>query len=294
MLGEVLGGVIGGGLGLIGAHQNKVANVEANEKNAQLQREFAQNGLRWKVEDAKAAGIHPLYALGASGYSAAPSFVGDSSMGNAMADLGQNVSRAIQSGRTPEEQDLAKLTLANVKTDLYGKQIDNAIRAEQLKQLQSAGKGIPGSGSTNFIPGQADSRNLVEEVPLKKTVSQPDRPGQEAGWRPDVSYSRSDDAFHPQIPESLSESMEDQLIPQVMWGLRNYVLPNLGAGDPPAASQLPPGFDKWNWSVKKQGWVPAKKTYWEKRTDTVTDEDLPQWLRKGRDWAQKHRKEWAK
>lgn len=29
-----------------------------------IQREFAQQGIRWKVEDAKAAGLHPLYALG--------------------------------------------------------------------------------------------------------------------------------------------------------------------------------------------------------------------------------------
>lgn len=31
---------------------------------ADLQREFAQHGIRWRVEDARAAGLHPLAALG--------------------------------------------------------------------------------------------------------------------------------------------------------------------------------------------------------------------------------------
>lgn len=41
--------------------ETKRANI-ANEK---LQREFAQQGIQWKVQDAKHAGIHPLAALGA-------------------------------------------------------------------------------------------------------------------------------------------------------------------------------------------------------------------------------------
>lgn len=41
-------------------------------KNANLQREFAQNSIQWRVNDAKRAGIHPLYALGAQGSSYTP------------------------------------------------------------------------------------------------------------------------------------------------------------------------------------------------------------------------------
>lgn len=42
------------------------------DKNIALQREFAQHGIRWRVEDAKAAGVHPMYALGAGGAAFAP------------------------------------------------------------------------------------------------------------------------------------------------------------------------------------------------------------------------------
>jgi len=50
-----------------------LANRKANKDNEAAQREFAQQGLRWKVEDAKAAGLHPLYALGGSGAAFSPS-----------------------------------------------------------------------------------------------------------------------------------------------------------------------------------------------------------------------------
>lgn len=48
------------------------AREQANS-NAALQREFAQNGIRWRVEDAKAAGLHPMYALTGGGAAFAPS-----------------------------------------------------------------------------------------------------------------------------------------------------------------------------------------------------------------------------
>lgn len=41
-------------------------------RNVALQREFAQNSIQWRVDDAKNAGIHPLYALGAQGASYTP------------------------------------------------------------------------------------------------------------------------------------------------------------------------------------------------------------------------------
>lgn len=45
----------------------------ANRENAQNQREFAQMGIQWRVADAKAAGLHPLYALGGGGATYQPS-----------------------------------------------------------------------------------------------------------------------------------------------------------------------------------------------------------------------------
>lgn len=54
------------GLNLLGGYLGSKSASDANQSNAELQREFAQHGIRWKVADAKAAGIHPLAALGAT------------------------------------------------------------------------------------------------------------------------------------------------------------------------------------------------------------------------------------
>lgn len=92
---EALGNIAGA---LIGAKSQR----RANESNEATQREFAQHGIRWRVEDAKAAGLHPLYALGGGGatYSPAAQPVFDG------ASLGQNLSRAAKAFSTSEEQAL--------------------------------------------------------------------------------------------------------------------------------------------------------------------------------------------
>ena len=69
----VWGTVISAGSNLIGGYLQNRSNERINSQNLgfsyeQLaqQREFAQQGIRWRVEDAQKAGIHPLYAMGAS------------------------------------------------------------------------------------------------------------------------------------------------------------------------------------------------------------------------------------
>jgi len=107
------------------------------DKNIQLQKDFAQQGIRWKVADAKAAGIHPLYALGAQTHSFAPVSVGSN-----FGDMGQDISRAINATRTQEEKDDAYT--ASIKTlDLQNKSLQNDLLASQIRKLNAAGTGPP-------------------------------------------------------------------------------------------------------------------------------------------------------
>lgn len=100
----ILGAAATVGSALLGAKSQK----SANEDNYERQKEFAQMGIQWKVEDAKRAGLHPLYALGGSGATYSPSsqpiFDGPS--------LGQNLSRAASAFTSSAEQ---KLRDANLK-----------------------------------------------------------------------------------------------------------------------------------------------------------------------------------
>lgn len=45
---------------------------EQRAQNIALQREFAQNSIRWRVKDAKKAGLHPLFGLSGGGASFSP------------------------------------------------------------------------------------------------------------------------------------------------------------------------------------------------------------------------------
>lgn len=252
---------------LVGAHQDRLEQRREqsfqdylSQKNIDLQKEFAQNGIQWKVKDAEAAGIHPLYALGANTTSFSPISVGSSGGGNSLngnlaRNMGQNISRAMNAAATQEDREMRELRLAAAKADVEGKTLENQIRLSQLNQMKAVGP--PMAGSDNFIPGQGNSP-LVEDQALKRTVSAPGRPAQEAGWRPDVSYSRTDTGLAPMIPTSLSESLEDDVIGSLMWRMRNQVMPNFtGEGKPPK-TMLPPGANDWDYNFGKQEWQPVK------------------------------------
>lgn len=136
MLGSLISAganIIGGLLGRQGAkEQNEIALQQA-ARNEALQREFAQNGIRWKVDDAKRAGIHPLYALGASTTSFSPVSVGATNEMAPLADmsrnLGQDLSRAANATRTaPERVAATKLTALQ----LEGAQLDNDLKRTQI------------------------------------------------------------------------------------------------------------------------------------------------------------------
>lgn len=155
MIGPIISGIgslVGGVLGYQGQKQaNEIAQQNA-ERNIQLQKDFAQQGIRWKVEDAKAAGIHPLYALGASTSSFSPVSVGTSNEMAPLADmsrnLGQDLGRAVNATRTaPERVEAAKLTALQ----LEGAQLDNDLKRTQIassvqRLKQQANPPVPATG----------------------------------------------------------------------------------------------------------------------------------------------------
>lgn len=114
----IIAGAIGAGASLLGGLKGSKDAQKARESDAALQREFAQYGIRWRVEDAKAAGLHPLYAMGAQSLpSFQPSFQTDT-MGPAIADAGQNVARAIGAQMTAEERQQHALGLRLLESQI--------------------------------------------------------------------------------------------------------------------------------------------------------------------------------
>lgn len=232
-------------------------NPDNFAENARLQREFAQNSIKWKVDDARRAGVHPVYALGAQGTSFSPMYsAGGTDYGSDdnrwLAEAGQSLAGAIGRTATTEQKQMQALALENA-------QLDNEMKKVELQRMQA---GTPGmySENGNFIPGQGDSpAGLVTVKPAERTVSAPGRPAQEAGWKPDVGFARTDTGLTPIVPDSLSESLEDDVIGKAMWRWRNQAMPNLDSeAVAPPKEMLPKGSDYWKWSTWRQEWQPAK------------------------------------
>lgn len=120
----------GGSLG--GSLLSDWSNKRASNRNADIQREFAKNGIRWRVADAKAAGINPLAALGANMNPSSPVAVGTDFGDLGLGKVGQDISRAMGSKMTKEERDMHELKKQLLQTQIEGQRIDNANNAKNI------------------------------------------------------------------------------------------------------------------------------------------------------------------
>jgi len=153
--------------GLFGDDDDDSAK-EIAAQNAALQREFAQNGIRWKVEDAKAAGIHPLAALGANTISYTPQAVGDlggggSRWGGVIRNMGQDISRAMDATRTSEERaaeeqrQINRQALLDSSTHRTNEALSEKYEAEASLARMQALK-LAGLGPVPAMPGSLTDR----------------------------------------------------------------------------------------------------------------------------------------
>lgn len=107
----ILGGLISGGASLLGG----IGNLLGANKDRKAQKEFAKYGVRWRVEDAKAAGIHPLAALGMQGMQYSPVYSG---IGSSLSEAGQNVGRAVAAQMTAPEREAQLLGLQALRSQI--------------------------------------------------------------------------------------------------------------------------------------------------------------------------------
>lgn len=167
MFGSIVSAVGGLAGGLLSAKSQRSANAA----NAAMQKEFAQNGIRWKVADAKAAGLHPLAALGAQTMSPSASF--GATDYSYLAGMGQDVGRAIMAKQTKQEraaqqaydQQIRQLNLR--RGELENQHLEAQISAINRTALPPS---MPSAGSNTGLAGQGDA--IPEEVHLRDAFGQ--------------------------------------------------------------------------------------------------------------------------
>lgn len=225
---------------LIIGSKNASANRDLQAKQMNMQEQFAKSGIQWKVEDAKAAGVHPLFALGAQTHSYAPISVGSTSMPTGFSGLGQDLGRAAMAAQSPETK-VSEFTAAAQRLTLEKGAIENEILKSQLARMrQTPTVAIPTGANPNNMLSVGDPAVAAKVEPLKRTSSNPDAPQSEHAAIPDVGYARTSTGHAPVPSENVKERIEDNFIQELLWAVRNNLLPSFGSNQNPPY-KAPPG-----------------------------------------------------
>lgn len=123
-------------LGALGSIAGAAVGLSNASKQSKLQEKFAKRAIQWKVADAKAAGIHPLYALGAQTTSYSPVSVGDVSSG--LSNAGQDISRAVEAARSPEDRVNTYQRTVEALT-LKRMSLENDLLASKIRTINQPG-----------------------------------------------------------------------------------------------------------------------------------------------------------
>lgn len=133
-------------LGAYGASRQASESRRQADQNIQLQREFAKQGIQWKVQDAKSAGIHPLAALGAQTQSFQPTQITGSGEGAAMESMGQSMQRApLAFFQIKHQKEMMELNKQKLQAEI------GALNASSLEKM--------GTGSVQVVPVTQEMAN---------------------------------------------------------------------------------------------------------------------------------------
>lgn len=237
---------------------------EDQERDRALQKEFAQNGVKWRMEDAERAGVHPLYALGASGATYSPTISTftpqpvRSSAGDSIRQMGQDVSRATAATHTQSEREREALIIQGLK-------LDNEHKALMIRQQSQVGPSMPNfSGvADGLLSGQGNSlrtgSGFVQMSPQMRGFSSRYNRGVAIGEIPDIQYVRGADGNLYSVPSNeVTQPIEDKIVEEAMHAYRNHIANFFTGHKPPSPTEnkLPRGALSWKWDWRKHGYVP--------------------------------------
>lgn len=278
----VTGAIIAGASSLIGSGMS----MSSANKQARMQKQFAKKGISWRVADAKKAGLHPLYALGAQLPSYSPV---QNTAGQELAAAGQNIGDAISRRMTPIQKQALQLEIAQKTADLNKtaaetNYIEASMRdlwAQRLSRINET-IAIPlpennvketGSAGTVFggqaIPASRGVPPNFIEPKAPSVYSSSDHPGVAAGNTPMMREFTLPGGLPIMLPGGMqgdpSEALESLTeSPILMWSVYKANREKYG---PAWASEFRKRFlwgdtfeKMWMWSARNRGRSPAPRT----------------------------------
>lgn len=140
--------VVAGGYDMFNSSDKRKYAEKQRQVEFNRQKEFAQNSIAWRVEDAKRSGLHPLYALSGQGASYTPSSVmvdggtpGLEQMSQGMRNLGNRLQT--QGERAIAAAQLESIKASAAKDRAIGAYYDNESgRNRNANQVSSPSQGV--------------------------------------------------------------------------------------------------------------------------------------------------------
>ena len=163
-MGDFFGSLVGAAGSLLGGILGQNTQSDIAQQNLQFQEFEAAHGISQKVADAKAAGINPLVALGASTFNPSAVTVGNA-LGEGVSSAGQDVGRAV-SALMPNEKSRAD----QLNEELLQAKIDN-VNADTTHQMFVNSQVAKNLGQ----PGTPHTRGYTDVVlPARTRFQMPD------------------------------------------------------------------------------------------------------------------------
>lgn len=279
-----LGGAIGG---LFGGGGSKGSAADLLGRQMDRQEIWNKHQVQWRVEDAKKAGIHPLYALGAQiSTPQVPSVVGDSgsSFSDRLSSAGQDIGRAADAllggkARMAARLDALALERGELENDLLRSQIARLNAPghppgppdpdDWMNQLGPVNRHYPPSGLVEVhdlpagtVPPQ------VQVKPSEVYTTELGRPGSQPSANPEVRWQRNELGGIDRMPGEAWQ-LDDLSAPGVAgFHFRNTLIPSLPFGQrllpPPPKQYERPGQTGWLYKIGV-GYVPVftPKSSWD-------------------------------
>lgn len=217
LIANVGAGLLGGGFEYLGgeadrrqqgdqAAQDRQMQWDIAMRNFQFQEDLAKQGIRWRTEDAEAAGLHPLAALGMMPGGSSPISVmtgggaSSSSAGNlyrSLSGMGQNLSRAAMAGATAGERALMEAQIEEVKSRTAA---NNAQAAESLARTAQIGQTPPIPNM--FTPYRNQDGRIMMEYSPEFAASMMSRPA--SMWIEDFKNIMQGSSYGPSRIKKLS------------------------------------------------------------------------------------------
>lgn len=203
---KVASPLVSGVFGLAGGAMDNSAAADAMAANVAYQREFAKHGIRWRVADAEAAGLHPLAAVGAQTHSFSPSYVeGGGGMGDAISRVGSSIANAMY------KSDMEKLQESLLKAQINDQTLDTSIKSSEYASQQALRRMIPG------MPFGAHSGNVI---PMFQSVMRPDGT---LSLVPSDEYGQIMENYPPEMIKYLPHDVDNTVNNQGRSGFSRYL-----------------------------------------------------------------------